>query len=79
MNSNAELQAALWALYNEGKMPVEIRVEYKWYCWQMLSDDEFAAMVELPHDEKPLNYQGLPVVFDSWCKSPLIKTVPRQQ
>lgn len=74
---NDAIQKQLWAVFNDGKMPVEIRVKYSKYCTMMM-ENEFCQYVELAHDDKPLTYQGVPIVFDDWCNVLTIRSVPRE-
>lgn len=73
---NDALQNELWTVFNGGSMPSEIRMNYKHYCAMML-ESEFAENVELPVADKPLTYQTIPIVFDSWIKTFKIGSVPR--
>jgi hypothetical protein len=73
--THKELQAALWAKFNSGQMPIAIHVAYSTYCEAMRADAEFEAEVEL--GEVRPSYQGVPIYFDEWyAKEPLIKTEP---
>lgn len=75
--NNEDLQAALWIVFNNGRMPTGLRMAYQLYCDLMKGDDEFNEAVELPSVEcDNVTYQGLTITFDPWYKTqPYIESV----
>lgn len=68
-----ELVAKLYAEYNSGQMPVELKMAYPTFC-ELMKDEDFEEQVN--YETSPVSFQGLPIIFDSWYKTVKIVTKP---
>jgi len=69
------LVSSLWAACRDGKRPVRIRMAYATYCEFMKTDEEFNEEMDYDSVNQWWTFQTLPVVYDSWHKTPFIEVV----
>jgi len=66
----------LWAVHNEGRHPVAIKMHHKLLCYYIREDAEFFD--ELEYDENGWLFQTIPIKIDSWAThEPIIQSEVR--